>query len=356
MVTSPCAPGDAFKPAFVVGVTGHMDLDPAERDRIKTEVKRVFNWLRASPGDRGDVSLGPGLALKNTPIILLSSLAPGADQLVVEAARETDPPVRVLAPLPFLKDQYLEASTFKQDGVTKDEAASKFLADFPEEDAFVVRLLNEIDLDDDALRAKHRSILIGPAGKLERDRRYAAAGEYVAAYCDILIALTDTAIGCPTYNMLVGPGENEGARAVAELKRRGVTPGLLPVLPTLSWADNGPVIHVYAPRKPKEAPAIAATSRGAARKQLEMLYPYDCRPPEVSEKDHDNPAWRKAGHAILRAIAEHLERLNTEKIQIELARENRAFVEMLPAAIQSIIRSVAESRASRGWRASPDNP
>ncbi len=332
MAASPRLPGDAFKPAFVVGVTGHMDLDPAERNRIKTEVKRVFDWLRASPGNHDKMSLGPGLAMKNTPIILLSSLAPGADQLVVEAAREVDPPLRAFAPLPFLKDQYLEASTFKHDGVTKDEAASRFLADFPEKDAFVVRLLSEIDLDDEALRAKHKSILTGPAGKLERDRRYAAAGEYVAAYCDILIALTDTPIG-QTDNTVVNPGENEGARAIAELKRRGVTPGLLPVLPTLSWADNGPVIHVYAPRKPKEVTAIAATSRGAERKQLEVLYPYDCRPPDVSEKDHSNPRWREAGHAVLRAIAEHLERLNTEKIHIEPAREHGAFAEMLPAAI-----------------------
>ena len=156
-------PADLFKPSFIVGVTGHMDLDPAHRDRVKVEVKRIFAWLRTSPGkhhkNESNTPLGPGLALKNTPLILLSSLAPGADQWVVEAAREMDPPLRVLAPLPFLKDQYLQASTFKRDGVTKDEAASRFLAEFPDEDAFVVRLRDEIDLDDEALRAKHKSIV-----------------------------------------------------------------------------------------------------------------------------------------------------------------------------------------------------
>src|ERR1700736_2535681 len=334
MTTSPRAPGDSFKPAFIVGVTGHMDLDPAHRDRVKAEVKYIFTWLRASPRKHDKIvvntSLGPSLGLKNTPIILLSSLAPGADQWVAEAARETDPPIRALAPLPFLKDQYLEASTFKQDGVTKDEAASKFLEEFPDDHAFVVRLLDEIDLDDDALRAKHRSILTGSAGKRERDRRYAAAGEYVAVYSDILIALTEEPIG-QAESTIVSPGENQSARAIAELKRRGVTPGLLPVLPTLSWADNGPVIHVYAPRKPKEESGSAVKSSGAERKSPEVFYPYDCRPPGVSEKEHDNPGWREAGHALLRIVADHLERLNTEKIQIEPARENVAFVEMLPA-------------------------
>ena len=198
MNTIPRPLRDFFKPAFIVGVTGHMDLDPVDRDRVKTEVKRIFAWLRASRNhdkNERNTSLGPGLNLKNTPIILLSSLAPGADQWVVEAALGMDPPVLVLAPLPFLKAQYLEASSFKRDGVMKYEASSTFLAKFPDENVFVVRLLDEIDLDDDALRARHETILTGLTGKQERDRRYAAAGEYVVAYSDILIALTDKPIG-----------------------------------------------------------------------------------------------------------------------------------------------------------------
>jgi hypothetical protein len=328
-------PADFIKPAFVVGVTGHMDLDPAHRDRVIAEVKRIFAWLRGSLGkhneNESNTPLGPSLDLKKTPVILLSSLAPGADQWVVEAAREMDPPLRALAPLPFTKDQYLEASTFKSDGVTKDEAASKFVAEFPDEDAFVVRLRDEIDLDDDALRAKHKFILTGPDGKRERDRRYTTAGEYVAAYSDILIALTDKPIG-HAETVMLDPGENQGARAIAELKRRGVTPGLLPLLPTLSWADNGPVIHVYAPRKPKEASGSAEKWSCAEAKTVEVLYPYDCRPPGISEKEGDNPRWLKAGHEILKVVAEHLERLNTEDIHTDATREDRAFAELLPAA------------------------
>jgi hypothetical protein len=333
MTTIPRAPKDSFKPAFIVGVIGHMDLDPSHRDRVEAEVKRIFAWLRAAPRTRdkneNNTSLGPSLDLKNTPIILLSSLAPGADQWVVEAALETDPTLFVLAPLPFLKDQYLEA--LKRDGVMKDQAASTFLADFPDEDVFVVRLLDEIDLDDDALRAKHKTILTGPVGKSERDRRYAAVGEYVAAYSDILIALTDKPIG-QAEHAIADPGENQGARAIAELKRRGVTPGLLPILPALSWADNGPVIHIYAPRKPKEGSGSVEKPSGGEAKTLEVLYPYDCRPSGVKEKEGDNPDWLKGGHAILKVVAEHLERLNTEKIHLDPAREDRAFAELLPAA------------------------
>jgi hypothetical protein len=332
--TVPCAPRDFLKPAFIVGVTGHMDLDPAHRERVHTEIKGIFAWLRGRPGqidqNQTDRFFGPSLDLKNTPIILLSSLAPGADQWVVEASWGMDPPVLVLAPLPFLKDQYLEASTFKRDGITKDEAASTFLARFPDEDAFVVRLVDEIDLDDDAIRAKHKTILTGSAGKAERDRRYAAAGEYVVVHSDILIALTDKPVGHAEKGM-VSPGQNEGARAIAELKRRGVTPGLLPVLPPLSWADNGPVIHIYTPRKSDQLPGGIAKGGLAESRSVEMLYPYDCRPPGVSENQSDNPDWLKAGHALLKVVSEHLERLNTEKIRVDPAREDGALVEMLPA-------------------------
>src|SRR5207249_12288857 len=139
------------------------------------------------------------------PLLLLWPLSRGAVKLVEEVASKMAPPFHVLAPLPFLRDQYLQASTFKRDGVVKDAAASRFLAEFPEKDLFVVRLPDEIDLDDDALRARHQFMLSGPEGKAERDRRYAAAGQYVAAYSDVLIALTDKPIG-KAENPIANPG------------------------------------------------------------------------------------------------------------------------------------------------------
>ena len=103
----PQPPADSSKPAFIIGVTGHTDLDPARRDRIKAELKRIIRWLGDSANSH-DPALGPGLGLTRTPLILLSSLAPGAGQWAVEAAREVNHPagLRILAPLPFPKDQY----------------------------------------------------------------------------------------------------------------------------------------------------------------------------------------------------------------------------------------------------------
>ncbi|MBV9491243.1 MAG: hypothetical protein JO069_16200 [Verrucomicrobia bacterium] len=194
----------------------------------------------------------------------------------------------------------------------------------------MVRLVEELDLDDDALREKHRCILNGPPGRRERDRRYAAAGEYVAAYSNLLIALTDKALGEVESQAWV-PGESPGARAIAELKRRGVTPGLLPVVGALSGTDAGPVIHVYAPRKPKSQSGGSAGSLPGVGDWLEVLYPYDCRPAGVSEQAYNDPRWIEAGSEILRVTSQHLERLNHEKVT-DPAREDRAFAEMLPGA------------------------
>src|SRR5690242_2419409 len=83
-------PDDGRLIPIVVGVVGHRDLPPdtATRDKLKAAVRKVFEELDE--------------AYPNSPKILLSPLAPGADQLAAEVALE---PARsawsVRAPLPF---------------------------------------------------------------------------------------------------------------------------------------------------------------------------------------------------------------------------------------------------------------
>ncbi|MBV9998921.1 MAG: hypothetical protein JO015_07380 [Verrucomicrobia bacterium] len=322
-------PADVSKPAFIIGVTGHTGLDPADRDRIKAEVKRIIRWV-GRPADSHDPALGPGLGLTRTPLILLSSLAPGPGQWAVEAAREANHPagLRILAPLPFPKDQYLQTSIFTREGAMRDEAAGRFLAEFPERDTFVVRLPEELDLDDNALREKCCALLTSATGKHDRDRRHLAAGEYVAAYSDVLIALTDKPLD-EAEDAVRNAGDDVGARAVTELKRFGITPGLLPILPVLSGAEDGPIIHVYAPRKSESPPAGGAALSHEPGEALEVLYPDDCRPRGVSESACHDPRWVEAGREILKVITQHLERLNHEKV-FDPAREDQAFAEMLP--------------------------
>ena len=120
-----CLQSASFKPAFIIGVTGHMDLDPGQFEKVKAALENVFRWLQTKKRIKG---IGhPGLGLKDTPIILLSSLAPGADQWTVEVAQGI-PNTHVLAPLPFFKDQYLQSSSFQRDGV--EEHQTKLLGNF----------------------------------------------------------------------------------------------------------------------------------------------------------------------------------------------------------------------------------
>ena len=318
------APSD-YSPAFILGVTGHMDLDPAFRPNVEALVRRTLDWVR-SPAKTKDSILGPGLGLVKTPVLLLSSLAPGADQWVAIVAQEMG--VRVLAPLPFLKDQYLRSSTFQKDGRVINGEATRFFTHFPDDRTFLVRLLDEVDLADEALRRKHEPLLTGPEHKQARDRRFAAAGEYVAAYSDILLALTNKPIGQPE-TIAIRPGMAPGARTIAEMKRRGPTPGVLPVQPSLNWTDNGPVIHLFAWRK-SEAAAVLDPANPPA--ELEVLYPYDCRPKGVHENDSQNRAWQEAGRKLLYRTARHLEQFNHEPAPRDEAKEkgelSEAFLEM----------------------------
>ncbi|MBV8376375.1 MAG: hypothetical protein JO279_05160 [Verrucomicrobia bacterium] len=311
-----------------------MDLDPGQCNLVKTGLKHVFAWLRASPKEK-DQELGhPGLGLTDTPVVLLSSLAPGADQWAVSVAREvsTEPVhragVHVLAPLPFFKDQYLESSTFNRACV--DESAKQFLANFPDEETFVVRFNDELNHNEAELRAKHRLILTGPDAKAVRDRRFLAAGEYVAAYSDILLALTDGSIR-PIESSALIQRESPSAEAIAQRKLRGLMFGLLPTSPALGGSDNGAVIHIYAPRKPKrnDTSANAKTSKAG---KLEILFPYEYCPDHLRAQNYSDKRWQKAGYAALFALAQNFQLLNTEQIAVRKEKEARALSELLPNA------------------------
>lgn len=101
------------QPAFLVGVTGHINLDEADLGRIRHEVSLVLWRLRTPCGSTGVLNAAgelepcdqpvlsriPALGLSQDSLIVLSSLAPGADQLVAQVALEAG--VRVMAALPF---------------------------------------------------------------------------------------------------------------------------------------------------------------------------------------------------------------------------------------------------------------
>jgi hypothetical protein len=107
---------------------------------------------------------------RHTPIVLLSSLAQGADRLVARTALECGVDLYVVLPMP--------ANLYEQD-FTSAESIEEFRRLMSRSFGSVVVPIGK---DQDA-----QTIHAGPA----RDLRYAAAGAFVVSHSEILIALWD---------------------------------------------------------------------------------------------------------------------------------------------------------------------
>src|SRR6202162_111267 len=82
---------DQFRPdvqgnsPFIVGVSGHRDLDPAELPRLKDTVAAFVTQLKSY--------------LPDTEVHMLVGMAPGADLLVVETALDLNVQVEAVLPM-----------------------------------------------------------------------------------------------------------------------------------------------------------------------------------------------------------------------------------------------------------------
>ena len=151
---------------IVLGVTGHRDVRTVDLPRLRQSVADILDTFAHQ--------------YRHTPLVLLSSLAQGADQLCAEVGLEKG--LQVIAPLPFPTAVYRRSSSFDN-----DEARHQFdtLLQKPQVTSFVAPLPEEeMPSDND-----------GWARLMEtsntRRRCYANAGGYVVLHCHALIALWD---------------------------------------------------------------------------------------------------------------------------------------------------------------------
>jgi len=358
MPRSSAGPPDPAIP-FVLGVTGKLAFggyddavsDPAALSPVAADLRRrvwaLLDWLRA-PARSG--ALDPATALfepekdpaedwwrpfglGTTPIVVLSSLAPGVDTLVAEAvldyAAEREAPVSVRAPLPLPPSLYPECSSFRPERDpaswgAKGARLTELLGRLARQPGFVAeRDLFCVELDDDLEGDR-------AADLQDRERlnlRYRAAGEYVATYSHLLVAVYDERdeprVGLEELSDLRAPGT---IRIVAA-KRRGLSYELLSLANSFAWADHGPVLHV----------PIDQVSDGTTpcARPLALLHPYDCRPGTARsspgprraletllpgttglrsagpppESDAD-PEWQRVGDLLLRERVKNLLRFN----------------------------------------------
>lgn len=216
----PNEPGLHGRIPLVVGVTGHRDLWPDDFDAVKAKVAEIFRQLREDYlPDHPD-----------TPIILLSALAEGTDQLVAEVALAND--ITLIAPLPMDETEYRKdfaghPGSDQKFVELREQALGVFVAPHP--------LDKEGDRPD-------------PSLPTERDRRYQAAGLYIARYSHVMIAIWN---GDPTE-------ATGGTSQIVRFKRDGIPFELSPnAREALDGSEIGPVIEIMAPRQKPGSPQVA---------------------------------------------------------------------------------------------------
>lgn len=154
MLDSHDIPGTAAN--LIIGVTGHRLLNDAELPALRAQVQAFFHDLRSH--------------YPQLPLVLLSSLAEGSDQLAAQVAIELG--LRVIAPLPVPVELYR--------------------ADFDTAEALATFERQLLQAEPLTLPVLNGNSLAGIASKgRERDQQYAQAGIFISSHCHILLALWD---------------------------------------------------------------------------------------------------------------------------------------------------------------------
>ena len=194
---------------LIVGVTGHRDLRPEQGDALAARVREVLEDLRRR--------------CPNTPVVVLSGLAEGADRLVAQIALELGMGLVAVLPMP--------RSAYEDD--FPDAASRADLANLIERSRRCVELPILPDLTADLIQQ----------GGEARARQYEALGAFLAGESHLLLALWDGVKGGPTG----------GTSRVVEFTLDGVPNRLAPERGLLDEPEAQPVVQVVTARTSSEA-------------------------------------------------------------------------------------------------------
>lgn len=202
---------------LVVGVTGHRDLRPDDVVQLRTEVRTVLDRIRTDYLD-GDC---------DTPLIVMSSLAEGADQLVARVALEAG--AGLVAPLPMAAEEYRK--DFQNAAPEVEAAFDRFLSCAIAAPVMPLAPGNTLEkVRDEPMR---------------RTLQYRAAGLFIIRHSHILLSLWDG----QTTDMKIG-----GTAEIVSTKKHGFTIETCPTArDCIDTATTGPVIVIKTPRQSKPA-------------------------------------------------------------------------------------------------------
>jgi hypothetical protein len=208
---------------LVIGITGHRDIREEDRKHLEEKVKGIFLKLRKDYGE--------------TPLILISPLAEGADRLAAEAALAANVGVRLVVPLPMPIELYemdfehvAELETPLVTVIVERNSREEFRA-------LLDKAYTTFELDPADGNSYEKIAEEGPA----RDLQYEMVGKYIAQQSQILIALWDG----------VDVRRVGGTSAVVHLQTEGV-PGR--EVCELEAPEGFPVYHILTPREKNPYP------------------------------------------------------------------------------------------------------
>ncbi|MDF1752511.1 MAG: hypothetical protein P1U89_07050 [Verrucomicrobiales bacterium] len=294
------------KPCFTVGIVGHINLPEGADVILKERVREVLQWLRDEKVTNCK-EFGKPLGFQNTPVVLLSPLAPGADHLAAEVALDLG--IEVRSPMPFPPAIYRESTTFTSKPELTGERQKAFdelLDRVGRENAFAVRHYDDEkpltedsdwDIDDETFR----------------NLRYRATGEFVAAHCDLLIAICnqESRADLPDKDSNLTSRSLPGTRVITASYINGLRPGILPIPPSLSWQDNGPLVRIFTPN--------ARTDRDPRVRPIGEIEIW--HPEETIQHGDNSKKIHKRRMQELRDLAKNLETLNRDLDTVKVDEE-----------------------------------
>jgi hypothetical protein len=201
---------------LVIGVTGHRDLFPDDVKKLRGKVAEIFQRLR----DR----------FPDTPFLVLSPLAEGADRIVARVALDHFQ-ARLIAPLPLPKEVY------EQDFVgpsAQPGSLEEFQTLLARGTYFTLPLVEGCTPENIREHGPHRNA------------QYAQVGAYIVRRCQVLIALWD---GNPFQK-----GEEGGTAEIIEWARTRVPPPFGPEPGPLDVNEPPVIYHIVTPRKKTGVP------------------------------------------------------------------------------------------------------
>jgi hypothetical protein len=300
---------------LVIGITGHRDLRDEDRKILEERVKGIFSKLHED--------------YRETPLVLVSPLAEGADRLAAEAALAAHAGVRLIVPLPLPIDLY----EMDFDHVSVLEAPSATVVvekdSRPEFRALLDQAYATFPLDLVQGNTFEKIAKQGPA----RDRQYEAVGQYIARQSQILIALWDG----------VESNRVGGTASVVHFQTEGV-PG--PEICELEAPEGFPVYHILTPRVKNPFPQGEALG-------LRKIYPKVFAGSDERAENYYRKMFERlnefnryitgADHALAKQIKK------SKSYLLQKTREEEIPADMAPALNRYAVADALAIRFQRRW-------